>query len=87
MPGDATTVASEARATACEKCQELLNAFGDTVSALLILIEQDLQAVLSETPECANLKALIAIANQNKQEAKDAYLRHAKTHTEARAAA
>jgi hypothetical protein len=87
MSCDATGAASEAKVLACEKCQELLNVFGEAVHALLFLIEYQFQGVLNDDPGCGNLNTLIAVANLKRQEAKEAYLLHAKTHAEARSAA
>ena len=54
--------------------------FADAVKELLALHEQQFQAIVQGDPECNRFDLLIHMANEKKQEAKYAYLRHVESH-------
>ena len=64
----------------CEEHQRLMEDFADAVKELLALHEQQFQAIVQGDPECNRFDLLIHMANEKKQEAKYAYLRHVESH-------
>jgi two-component system, chemotaxis family, response regulator Rcp1 len=69
--------------TASVRCAEhhhLITRFGSTVQELLALHEQQFQAIVQGDAECNRFDLLIHMANEKKQDAKYAYLRHVESH-------
>lgn len=64
----------------CAEHHRLMTVFGATVQELLTLHEQQFQAIVQGDAECNRFDLLIHMANENKQEAKYAYLRHVESH-------
>jgi hypothetical protein len=64
----------------CEDHNQLLDEFGEAVRKLLDLHEQQFQAIVEEDSECTRFDLLIHMANEQKQRAKYAYLRHVEAH-------
>jgi hypothetical protein len=56
--------------------RNLLDAFGEAVQELLMLHEQQFQAIVGGDPESDRFDLLIHMANERKNEAKYTYLRH-----------
>jgi two-component system, chemotaxis family, response regulator Rcp1 len=88
LPNSGPPIADESaearsRAKTAEECEEhkrLLNEFGLAVRELLVLHEQQFQAIVERDDECARFDILIHMANEQKQMTKYAYLRHVETH-------
>jgi len=64
----------------CEEHNRLLDEFGGAVQELLKLHEQQFQAIVEGDGECSRFDVLIHMANEAKQSAKYAYLRHVEAH-------
>jgi chemotaxis family two-component system response regulator Rcp1 len=64
----------------CDEHKRLLDAFGTTVRELLSLHEQQFQSIVDGDSECHRFDVLIHMANEQKQMAKYAYLRHVEAH-------
>lgn len=64
----------------CEEHNRLLDEFGKAVQELLQVHEQQYQAILSGDIESHRFDLLIHVANEKKQLAKYAYLRHVEAH-------
>jgi hypothetical protein len=64
----------------CRESRNLLDAFGETVQELLLLHEQQFQAIVGVDPDSDRFDLLIHMANEKKHRAKYAYLRHLETH-------
>jgi two-component system, chemotaxis family, response regulator Rcp1 len=64
----------------CEEHKRLLDEFGGTVQEVLRLHEQQFQAIVEGDSESYRFDVLIHMANEKKQLAKYAYLRHVETH-------
>ncbi len=64
----------------CEEHKRLLDEFGETVQELLRLHEQQFQAIVEGDSESYRFDVLIHMANEKKQTAKYAYLRHVEAH-------
>jgi hypothetical protein len=64
----------------CPESRNLLDAFGETVQELLLLHEQQFQAIVGGDPDSDRFDLLIHMANEKKNEAKYVYLRHLETH-------
>ncbi len=64
------------RTSNCSEHNRLLDAFGQTVQELLRLLEQQFRAIVEGDSECNRFDLLIHMANEEKQMAKYAYLRH-----------
>lgn len=64
----------------CAEHHQLMTRFGVTVQTLLTLHEQQFQAIVQGDTECNRFDLLIHMANEKKQEAKYAYLRHVELH-------
>ncbi len=68
------------RKSGCAEHNRLLDEFGTAVRALLTLHEQQFLAIIEEDSECTRFDLLIHMANEKKQHAKYAYLRHLEAH-------
>ena len=71
------------RAAARSGCEEhncLLEDYGASVRELLYLHEEQWSAIISGDDDCCRFDILIHVANERKQSAKYAYLRHVETH-------
>lgn len=64
----------------CEEHNRLLDEFGEVVQELLRLHEQQFLAVVEGDIDCYRFDLLIHMANEKKQLAKYAYLRHVESH-------
>jgi hypothetical protein len=71
---------ADGRKSGCEEHDQLLVAFGEAVRALLDLHEQQFLAIIDGDTECSRFDLLIHMANERKQSAKYAYLRHVDAH-------
>ena len=77
--GDAA-VKMSSQVTACEESRRLLDLFGETVQALVVLHEQQFLAIVGGESDTTRFDLLIHMANERKQNAKYAYLQHMQTH-------
>ncbi|HLG97793.1 MAG TPA: response regulator [Bryobacteraceae bacterium] len=66
--------------TGCEEHRRLMGEFAAAVKELLTLHEQQFQAIVQGDSECNRFDLLIHMANEKKQRAKYAYLRHVESH-------
>jgi two-component system response regulator len=73
-------VAPRVRRSGCAEHNGLLDNFGSAVRELVALHEQQFQAISEEDRDCARFDLLIHMANEKKQHAKYAYLRHVEVH-------
>jgi CheY-like chemotaxis protein len=64
----------------CVEQWRLMEDFATTVKELLGLHQQQFQAIIQCDPECNRFDLLIHMANEKKQEAKYAYMRHVESH-------
>jgi two-component system, chemotaxis family, response regulator Rcp1 len=64
----------------CAEHHRLMTGLGAAVKELLALHEQQFQAIVQGDAECNRFDLLIHMANEKKQEAKYAYLRHVESH-------
>jgi hypothetical protein len=64
----------------CKESRSLLDAFAEAVQELLLLHEQQFQAIVGADMESDRFDILIHMANERKHEAKYAYLRHLESH-------
>jgi hypothetical protein len=64
----------------CDESRRLLESFGEAVQGLLILHEQQFLAIVDGDLDCHRFDLLIHMANENKQQAKYAYMHHVETH-------
>jgi hypothetical protein len=64
----------------CDIARQLLQAFGETVQAVVALHEQQFHAIVDGDPDAGRLDVLIHEANERKQNAKYAYLSHLHHH-------
>jgi len=64
----------------CQDARQLLDAFGETVRALVRLHEEQFQSIVEGDLESSRFDDLIHMALERKQEAKYAYLNHLETH-------
>lgn len=64
----------------CEEHRRLLDDFGVAVKELLHLHEQQFLAIVQGDSECNRFDLLIHMANEKKQKAKYAYMRHVESH-------
>ena len=64
----------------CEEAKNLLGAFGQAVQALVGLHEEQFQSILGGDLDSTRFDDLIHMANERKQEAKYAYLKHLEAH-------
>ena len=72
--------AAPSRSVGCQEHNHLLDAFGEAVQELIKLHEQQFQAILDGDSECQRFDVLIHMANEKKQLAKYAYVRHVEDH-------
>ena len=77
---DTPPVGSERRISGCEEHDRLLDAFGAAVQEVLKLHEQQFLAIVDGDDECNRFDLLIHMANETKQAAKYAYIRHVESH-------
>ena len=81
-----TTIESPAKESAlprnadCKEHRRLLDEFGAAVQELLRLHEHQYLAIVQSDTECNRFDLLIHMANEKKQLAKYAYIRHAESH-------
>ncbi len=68
------------RKSGCEEHARLLDNFGVAVRELIDFHEQQFLAIVEGDSECSRFDLLIHLANENKQLAKYAYLRHVEAH-------
>jgi CheY-like chemotaxis protein len=80
MSFDETSAATAIRSSGCEEHNLLLDAFGEAVQELLKLHEEQFRAIVEGDIECNRFDLLIHMANEKKQRAKYAYLRHVEAH-------
>lgn len=71
---------SRMRLLPCNIAQHLLDQFAGSVKAVLQLLEKQFDAVVSGDPAANRFDLLIHEANERKQDAKYAYLRHLQLH-------
>ena len=64
----------------CEEAKSLLGAYGEAVQGLVRLHEEHVHSILGGDLDCARFDDLIHMANERKQEAKYAYLKHLEAH-------
>jgi tRNA splicing endonuclease len=64
----------------CQHARELLDAFSDAIREVIMLHEQQFQAVLSSDEDSVRFDDLIHMTNERKREAKYAYLHHLEVH-------
>jgi hypothetical protein len=64
----------------CKEHHRLLDNFGAAVRELLDIHEQQYQAIVEGDNDCSRFDVLIHMANEKKQQAKYAYLRHVEAH-------
>ena len=64
----------------CEGAKLLLDAFAEAVQGLVRLHEEQFQSILCGDLDSTRFDDLIHMANERKQEAKYAYLKHLETH-------
>ena len=64
----------------CQEAKELLDAFGETVRALIVLHEEQFQSIVGGDLDSTRFDDLIHMAIEQKHKAKYAYLRHLETH-------
>ena len=74
------TVPSAGRRSGCLEHDGLLEGFGAAVRELLELHEQQWSAIVDSDHDCCRFDILIHMANEKKQHAKYAYLRHVEEH-------
>jgi len=68
------------RKSGCEEHDRLLGEFGAAVREILELHHQQFQAIVEGDAESSRFDVLVHMANEKKQLAKYAYLRHVDTH-------
>jgi hypothetical protein len=73
-------IAAQSRRSGCEEHDRLLDEFGAAVHAVLELHQQQFSAIVEGDNECERFDLLIHMANEKKQLAKYAYLRHVESH-------
>jgi hypothetical protein len=71
---------ASSRKSGCEEHDQLLVEFGAAVRELLDLHQQQFLAIIEGDSECSRFDLLIHMANERKQLAKYAYLRHVDAH-------
>jgi hypothetical protein len=76
----ASQVAKVVRRSGCEKHDHLLGEFGVAVRELLNLHEEQFQAIIDGDSESSRFDLLIHMANETKNRAKYAYIRHVESH-------
>lgn len=78
--GPQATKPVPARHAGCEEYRRLLDEFGAAVQELLLLHEHQFLAIVQGDPDCNRFDLLIHMANERKQQAKYACIRHVETH-------
>ena len=68
------------RRSGCQEHRRLLDQFGAAVQEVLLLHEHQFMAIVQGDVECNRFDLLIHMANERKQQAKYAYLRHLESH-------
>jgi hypothetical protein len=71
---------ARSRPAFCSESRSLLDAFGEAVQEVLLLHEQQFQAIVGGDAYSDRFDLLIHMANEKKHEAKYAYLRHLEAH-------
>ena len=64
----------------CPEAKQLLEAFGAIVQEVIRLHKEQFQAIVGGDLDSTRFDDLIQMANESKQEAKYAYLRHLEAH-------
>jgi hypothetical protein len=64
----------------CEETRHLLDLFGEAAQELLHLHKDQLLATIQGDPDSQRFDLMIHMANEKKQQAKYAYMRHLETH-------
>ena len=64
----------------CQEAKELLDAFGESVRALMKLHEEQFHSIVGGDLDSTRFDDLIHMASERKHEAKYAYLNHLETH-------
>ena len=64
----------------CAEYRRLLDEFGIAVRELIELHEQQFRAIIEDDTECHRFDVLIHMANEKKQQAKYACMRHTEEH-------
>lgn len=64
----------------CQDARELLDAFGETVRALIVLHEAQFHSIVGGDLDSTRFDDLIHLAIERKHQAKYAYLQHLETH-------
>ena len=77
---DTPPVGTARRISGCQEHDRLLDAFGEAVQEVLKLHEQQFLAIVDGDSECNRFDLLIHMANEKKQAAKYAYIRHVEAH-------
>jgi len=72
--------AAPSRKSGCEEHNHLLDELGAAVRELIELLEQQFLATVEGDSDCHRFDLLIHMANEKKQLAKYAYLRHVEEH-------
>lgn len=78
--GSAPRIVASVGNGGCQTQQHLTEDFAIAVKELLALHEQQFQAIVQGDSECSRFDLLIHMANEKKQKAKYAYLRHVESH-------
>jgi hypothetical protein len=77
MDGYATALMGRLR---CEEQRRLMENFAAVVKELVALHQQQFECAVHGDSDCTRFDQLIHMANEKKQEAKYAYLRHVEEH-------
>ena len=64
----------------CQQARNLLDAFSGVIREVIMLHEQQFQAVIDGDEDSGRFDDLIHMANERKREAKYAYISHLETH-------
>jgi hypothetical protein len=64
----------------CQEHRRLLDEFGAVVQELLLLHEHQFLSIVQGDSDCNRFDLLIHTANERKQQAKYAYIRHVESH-------
>src|SRR5258708_34626742 len=76
----AKVTAAPSRSLGCDEHNRLLDEFGAAVQELLKIHQQQFLAIFEGDVECPRFDILIHMANEKKQWAKYAYMRHVESH-------
>jgi len=79
-PDSSSGTKSQLSKAGCDDHNRLLETFGAAVREVLDLHEQQWLAIVDGDEDSYRFDVLIHMANEKKQQAKYAYLRHAETH-------